>query len=153
MISEPITIAETAALKLIAVDYEHDIDMQQLFAQLAVEFKDGSQWWLNDEEEAMLDEQNRPHRSISVIEDKLLAVLDLERIGQPNLAAMTPTELLVEIGILNPTNPQSKECAGVLRTYLGDPKRIQGRDKWRIPFAFDERGKQQFGPKEGDEYD
>lgn len=44
------------------------------------------------------------------------------------------------IGVDKPTNPQCKECAGILRTYLGEPKRIQGRDKWRVPFHLTPRG-------------
>lgn len=50
-----------------------------------------------------------------------------------NLPAMTATQLLLHIGIKNPTNPQSKECAAVLRSLLGDSKRIHGVNKWRIP--------------------
>ena len=120
-----------------AVDYEHNIDMQQVFAQLNVEFEAGEPWWLSAEEDAQLDAQNRPHRTISAIEDLLLGAFDLTLIGQSNLLAMTPRELLVLLGIRDPHNAQCKECAGTLRTYLGEPKRIQGRDKWRIPLAPD----------------
>lgn len=120
-----------------AVKYEHNIDMQQVFAQLNVEFDAGEPWWLSAEEEAQLDAQNRPHRTISAVEDLLLGAFDLTLVGQPNLLAMTPRELLVFLGIRDPHNAQCKECAGTLRTYLGEPKRIQGRDKWRIPLAPD----------------
>jgi putative DNA primase/helicase len=118
-----------------SVDADHGVDMQQLFAQLAVELEGGAEWWLDAAEEAMLNQQNRKHRSISVVEDLLLQAFDLDRVGQPDLPALTPRELLVHLGIDRPTNPQFKECAGVLRTFVGESKRIQGRDKWRIPFT------------------
>jgi len=58
------------------IDYTHDIDMQQLFAQLAVKFKDGDQWWLTPTEEAWLDEENKKHRSVSALREQILDKLD-----------------------------------------------------------------------------
>jgi putative DNA primase/helicase len=120
-------------IPLALVDWDHGVDMQQLFAQLATALQAGAQWWLTPEEEALLEEQNRSHRSISVVEDLILAELDLSRVGEDGLVAMTPRELLDEVGLDRPTNTQCKEAAGVLRNYVGEPRRIQGRDKWRVP--------------------
>ena len=117
-------------------------------SQENVVLMDGTNSELTTEEEALLDEHNRPHRAISVIEDQLLDAIDLERERSERLPALTPREVLVLIGIENPTNPQSKECAGVLRTYLGESKRINGRDKWRVPFALDAKGNPKIGPDE-----
>jgi predicted P-loop ATPase len=133
-----------------AIDWQHSIDMQQLFAQLAVDLAAGAEWWLTAEEEELLEAQNRPHRTISAVEDLVLAELDLERIGDPNLTAMTPRELLVLLEVKLPTNQQCKECAGVLRTYLGEPRRIQGRDKWRIPFVWERQEQVTKFPREVD---
>jgi putative DNA primase/helicase len=135
-------------IPVVAVDYQHGIDMQQLFAELAVDFEAGEQWWLTAEEEALLDEHNRPHRAISVIEDQLLEVIDLHRERSERLVPLTPREVLELIGVEKPTNAQCKECAGILRTYLGNSKRINGRDKWRVPFALDARGNPKIGPDE-----
>ena len=126
-------------IPVIRVDYQHGIDMQQLFAQLKVEFDDGGRWWLTPDEERQLDEQNRHNRTISVIEDELLRLMHLDEIERDGLKAFTALEVLGLIGVDKPTNPQCKECAGILRTYLGEPKRIQGRDKWRVPFRLDHR--------------
>ena len=134
------------------VDYLHDIDMQQLFAQLKVEFEAGGQWWLTPDEERLLDEQNRHNRTISVIEDELLRLLHMDKIGADGLKAFTALEVLGLIGVEKPTNPQCKECAGILRTYLGEPKRIQGRDKWRVPFRLNGTG-QVIPPIDFDDYD
>jgi len=140
-------------IPITAVDYQHGIDMQQLFAQLAVEFEAGAQWWLTAEEEQLLDQQDRHNRAISVIEDQLLRVLNLDQIGVDGLKAYTALEVLELIGVEKPTNPQAKECAGVLRTYLGDSKRIQGRDKWRVPFHLNQRGDQVIIPDDPEDYE
>ena len=115
------------------ISYEHGIDMQQLFAQLAVDFNDGKPWWLSREEEAELETFNKAHRTVSVIHERVLDAIDVDNAKDPNLKAMTASEILIEIGVRNPTNTQCKECAAVLREYLGDCKRINGSNKWRIP--------------------
>lgn len=46
---------------------------------------------------------------------------------------VTATELLQLADIDRPTNGQAKECGGILRELFGPPKRIHGRDKWRVP--------------------
>lgn len=51
------------------INYEHGIDMQQLFAQLTVDFYKGEPWWLTREEEAQLETYNKERRSISVIRE------------------------------------------------------------------------------------
>jgi len=126
-------------LPLVRVDWQHSIDMQQLFAQLAKDLEAGAAWWLTAEEERLLDEQNRPHRAISAIEEQILDELELERVNEADLPAMSARDVLVHLDIKYPTNPQCKECAGVLREYLGESKRIQGKDTWRIPLRRDQQ--------------
>lgn len=115
------------------LDYEHDIDMQQLYAQLAVEFSTGAQWWLTSEEEADLTLVNKPHESVSVVREAVLGGLDMSLIGNTKNLLLTSSELLKLAGIEHPTNPQAKECAALLREYVGESSRINGRDKWRVP--------------------
>lgn len=115
------------------INYQHGIDMQQLFAQVAVDYKKEKCWWLTKAEEGCLETYNKHHMNVSVIRERVTGAIDLERIGEANLRAMTATELLREVGIDNPTNPQCKECAAILRELLGDSKRIKGNNKWRVP--------------------
>jgi len=37
--------------------------------------------------------------------------------------------------------------------YLGDSKRIQGRDKWRVPFHLNQRGDQVIIPDDASDYE
>lgn len=121
-----------------AVNYEHGIDMQQVFAQLKTHLDLGAKWWLSLEQEALLESQNKKHRAVSVIRERILDALDLDRVNESGLSAMTATQLLQSIDIKSPTNAQSKECAGILREILGEHKRINGSNKWRIPFKKEE---------------
>jgi predicted P-loop ATPase len=121
------------AIPVVNINYAHGIDMQQLFAQLACDYRDGQEWWLDVKEEELLEEQNRLHRTPSAIGERLMSFLDMHRKHEAGLPAKTPTELLIDLGYAHPTNPQCKECAAFLREHLGEPKRIQGQNKWRVP--------------------
>ncbi len=82
-----------------------------------------------------------------------MRVVNLDNAEADGLKAYTTLEVLEMIGVERPTNPQTKECAGILRTYLGDSKRIQGRDKWRVPFHLNQRGDQVVVPDDPSEYE
>ena len=118
-----------------AVNFNHGIDMQQLFAQLAHLLDAGEEWWLDPQEEEMLDSENSQHQMVSVVEETLMEHIDQDvseedRLKRPAVGAM---QLLVDVGIERPTNAQARECGTILRRLYGDPKRIKGSDKWRVP--------------------
>ena len=115
-----------------ALDFKHAIDMQQLYAQLAVNYQRGEQWWLTAAEVQELTAYNLKHRAVSAIAERVADYLDIEMVGYAGGEPKTAIELLQEIGISSPTNAQCKECGATLREIYGAPKRINGRDKWRV---------------------
>lgn len=120
-------------IPVVAVDHDHSIDMQQLFAQLAVDFEAGAEWWLDEEEETMLERQNSRHVSYSLVADRLSAVVDFDRPPNEGDQSFTASELLDYVGLERPTNAQARECGAILRSRFGSPRRSRGRDVWRIP--------------------
>ena len=119
-------------IPLIKIDYQHGIDMQQVFAQLAVDFQAGEQWWLTQEEEARLQAHNRAHQAVNVIEETLLQELDYD-IPEDKRPRMTASSVLRHLGYSNPSNNQSRECGRALRKHLGEPKKVKGSTVWRVP--------------------
>jgi hypothetical protein len=80
--------------------------------------------------------------------------LDLSLVGDVRNEYLTPGDLLKRLGIAVPTNPQSKDCGAVLRETCGEPKRVQSRDKWRVPLRRPELLAKTFtGPKPPPEED
>lgn len=120
-----------------SIDHNHGVEMQQVYAQCAELLKQGETWWLNGDEEVLLERQNSLHRSFSLIRDQLVAIIDPDVTDTSACKAMTATEVLEAAGIEHPSNPQAKECASFLREWFGEPKRIHGRDKWRVPLRPD----------------
>lgn len=68
------------------LDWQHGLDMQQVWAQLAVQVRQGAIWWLTPEEQRQLAESNRDHE----ITDPL--VEDLWQTWKPaiTVAGQTP---------------------------------------------------------------
>jgi putative DNA primase/helicase len=120
-------------LPLVAIDYLHTVDMQQLFAQLHVDYMEGAEWWLTRDEEARLAECNRGHQAISPIREALIELIDPDRPVSAQDKPMGTNDVLKMLGIEHPRNGQNKEVAAVLRELLGEPKRLNGNMKWRIP--------------------
>jgi Virulence-associated protein E len=119
-------------IPVLRIIYEHGIDMQQLFAQLAIDFENGIQWWLTPEEELELEQHNMAHRVVSAVRERILNAVDLAA-SRDGLPPMTSIEVLQAIGINFPTNPQCKECAGILRELFGESKKVNGKVSWRVP--------------------
>lgn len=117
------------------LDHKHDIDMQQLFAQLKVDYLAGAEWWLTKEEELRLEEINRRHRNFGAVGALIHEALDLNLLGRPDNPRESASSVLRKLGFDRPSNPQSKEATATLRELLGPSKRIQGTPKWDVPWA------------------
>lgn len=126
-------------IAVVAINYEHGIDMQQVFAQLAEDFIKGLQWWLTKEEESLLESCNSDHRTHSVIRDLLMELIDLDKKDAPGNPYKSTTELFAMLDITHPKNGDAKELTGVLRELLGDSKKVNGTQKWRIPLRKPEK--------------
>ena len=107
--------------------------MQQVFAQLALDIQNGAQWWLTNDEEKLLEHHNSQHRSISLVRERLMEILDLGRVGEPGLPAMGTVETFAKMGVPYPSNGDTKELTAILRELLGASKKHGGTLKWRIP--------------------
>ena len=105
--------------------------MQQVFAQLAVQFAAGDQWWLTPQEESLLDEVNRAHQAVSVIREELMEALDTTPGADVTIRRLTASALLKALNYEKPTSAQARECGQILRTMIGDPNT---KGVWSVPF-------------------
>jgi putative DNA primase/helicase len=112
---------------------EHGIDMQQVFAQAAAEVRGGEPWWLSQAEERELEEWNGRHVAASVVEDLVMGILHLDAPPSMPRTYVVPSQLLKAAGMMNPSNAQAKECGAILRKMYGGPKRVNGREVWKVP--------------------
>ncbi len=140
----------------VKIDYDHIIDMQQVWAQLHHEFNsslEDNQWWLTQGEERRLEHFNQSHRVVSAVNDLLSTRLDFDadKVKWTNFSA---GQLLMHLGIDKPTNAQSREAGSYLREELGEPKKIRGYMAWSVPPLKSDSnfGKTYSQPKVSDDY-
>ncbi len=111
------------------IDYRHSIDMQQVFAELAVMVRNGAEWWLSPNEEAELLKSNERFNSVSVLEEKFL-----DRFNPDDLKPRyrTASQICAVLGYSHPGNSMAREMGAILRRHVGEPKRVQGRTCWKV---------------------
>lgn len=114
------------------IDYSHDIDTQQLWAQVAELYQQGEQWWLTSEEETKLEEINQGHRTASSIREMIHTRLDWD-CNAPAWIYKTASEVLVAIGYDKPTNMQAKEAGAALKEAKCVTKKSKGYTKFLVP--------------------
>lgn len=103
------------------VHYDHNVDMQQLYAQLYENWKAGEQWWLTQEEDTRLAQYNEMHEERDEVYDLVTSRIDWEQTGA--VEWLTPTDVLIKrCGIEHPTKSQRNSCARVLRKMTGMEK-------------------------------
>lgn len=111
------------------VNYDHDIDTQQLWAEVAQLYRDGERWWLDRDEEAMLEQVNKEHEAIDPVEEMILMRYEWGCDRPAAYAERTATQVLQEIGYDKPNKSQTTHCAGVLRKLTGKPARKSGSNR------------------------
>lgn len=116
------------------VNYAHDIDTQQLWAEVAQLYRDGERWWLDRDEESMLEGVNKEHESIDPVEEMILARFEW---GSERISAYrehTASQVLQEIGFDKPNKSQATHCSNVLRKLTGqEPRKTKNGRFFNLP--------------------
>lgn len=126
-------------LPVINVDYEHNIDMQQVFAQCLVLVERGEQHWLNDDENEKLTKSNNEFEEIDPLIETLISNFNWRYVdgaisrSQEYGNKMTASEVCSKLGLSNVTRRETTKVGAFLRGVLGKPKKNNGRTVWAIP--------------------
>ncbi len=104
------------------IDYNHDIDMQQLWAELLTHFKAGAQWHLTKEENEALGELNADHEAIDPVEEMILSAFAWD--DAIRTQRLTASQVLIAVGFDKPNKAQATHASKVLKKLTGgDPKK------------------------------
>jgi putative DNA primase/helicase len=96
------------------INYRHNINVQQMWAQVYQAYLSGLQWYLTQDESVILDKYNEYARELHPIEEKIIS-------GMPWMEReVTATEMLYKIGYEKPTKSERNACAAALRKHFGD---------------------------------
>lgn len=117
-------------ISILAINPLHGIDVQQLWAEVAMLYEGGERWWLTKDEEALLEGANTEHQAPNTIEDLIHSKFDWSRERHHSMSA---TEVVISLGFDKPTNPQAKDVGRILRKMIGEPGKSNGRVAWKLP--------------------
>ncbi len=132
-LSDPSGSTRWGIIVVQTINYEHNIDMQQLWAQLAVDFRAGKPWWLNQEEEAQVEAWNDRHQATSLVREAVTSTIDFDGDDSDRKERLTASGVLELAGFEKPTQQQAREVGGILRGRFGSPKKIRGTMYWELP--------------------
>lgn len=116
-----------------SVNFNHGLDMQQIWAEVVTWYESGFQWWLTPQEEREIEAINKGHRVASSVRELILASLDFDQPSKAGWQNRTASEVLIGVGFDRPTNGQAREAGVVLREVLGSPTKSKGVVKWLVP--------------------
>ena len=100
------------------VSCDHGIDVQQLWAEVAVMFRDNERWWLDREEETPLEAHNEKHQHTDPIEE-IIRQTFCWNAPIATHRPMTCAQVLLAIGYDKPTAKQSKDAGTALQKITG----------------------------------
>lgn len=114
-----------------AIEHDHELDMQQVWAQVKSMSDDGYRHHLPADEHEALLASNASFRATSAIETKALSEYDWE---SAKTRPMTHVAFLEELGYQNSRRPEWAEAKRVLTMLTGkDPRKLRGADVWDVP--------------------
>lgn len=114
------------------VVHDHDVDTQQLFAEIAQQYHAGEPWWLQPDEQQALADANSDHESVDPLEELIADRYDWDSAHRPR--ARTATEVLKAIGFDRPTKKDATRVSAILREMTGaDARKTGGRRVYDLP--------------------
>jgi putative DNA primase/helicase len=116
-------------LPVTSCDYSHEIDMQQLFAQIYQDYLAGAEWWLTDEESARHNQSNEAFEASDEVRDALTSHFDWNQLPRcmerGDVDWLTATDILRRCGVSNPNKEQFNRAAMFLQKLTGGPAKLR----------------------------
>lgn len=118
-----------------AVNWQHGLDMQQVWAQVHALWEAGERFHLEGDEKRALNESNEEFQVADPVEERLQTRLEWKA-DRLNWGWRTATDVLLSIGMDRPTQSDVTKAAGFLRKQEGvQAKRSNGKNLLLIPPA------------------
>jgi predicted P-loop ATPase len=113
-----------------AINYRHEIDMQQVWAEALARVEAGERFHLDEAENRMVGELNEGFRSMDRVEEMILAAYD---VGTTPSRYLSASEVLDEIGFSHPKQSDTRKASSVLRRLFGS-KVLKGYTVYHVPY-------------------
>lgn len=108
-----------------AINHTHNIDMQQVWAEVYALYQQGESWYLSNDEMEMLNHSNEDFQVIDPIHERIMSKLNWDE-PQSSWRWVTATDMLIELGIDRPTQGEVTKAANFIRSKNGKQARRYG---------------------------
>ena len=116
-----------------AINANHNIDMQQLWAEVKETlYEKGVSWYLDPEQRETLQDSNEYYRTQSSVEDLILEHVHFQSL---NTKPVQMTKLLRDLGISQPRMPDIKDASRVLSTHGLEPRKSNGKKVYDLDYT------------------
>ena len=103
------------------INYDHGIDMQQLWAEIYEQhYKKCHSFYLSEDEHSLLNEHNKDFEALSPIEELIKSKFDWSKIDTFNVKWATCTEILELLLVNKPSKADVNEASRVVRSLNGN---------------------------------
>lgn len=106
-------------LSCVDINHKHDIDMQQMWAEIYELYKSGEPWVLWPHELDALNEINKEYETIDPITERLQSKLDWDA-PKLNWVWRSATEILILVGLDKPSHGDSTKCSQSMKELNGN---------------------------------
>jgi hypothetical protein len=115
------------------LDFDHGIDLQQLWAEVLFEYRQGASYYLTREEMNLVETCNERFAVADPIEERIAGGYDWSA-PEAQWEEATATNVLIRLGISNPTKSQTMAASNAIRRLNGDQfRRTKSARLLRIP--------------------
>lgn len=115
------------------IDNTHNIDMQQVWAEVYELWQSGQSHHLTPEETDLLNNSNEEYQAIDPIEERILKDRDWDSDRQSWIWKQA-TEVLLDAGVINPSNFDARKASTILRKLNGgEARRANGKRELLVP--------------------
>lgn len=115
------------------IKHDHDIDMQQLWAEVAELYKAGESWFLTKDEATLLNEHNRDFEIGDPVEERIENTYNWSETDILKGHWLNATGVLIECGYHEPKRTEKVVAAAVLRRLNKGQYRRKLRQFWVPP--------------------
>lgn len=102
------------------INHSHEINMQQLWAELYEDWRNGEQYWLTDKEYENLKNINKNYETVEPVVEAIIQKFNWDEASVSNWRWMTATEILEEIQWKPITKSERNDCAEIIRELNND---------------------------------
>lgn len=112
-------------LVILSCNKDHDIDLQQLWAQMLQGYLNGNQWWLTPEQDLLVSQVQERHRPVSAVAESLSFKFDfINKSGREQF--FSATSALIACKFPKPTAGELKEARAFIEAQGIERKKVNG---------------------------